>query len=102
MDHGMPGRHRVDGRLDRLLLHHQTVEDSEEPMSRVHDALRRAENAGMLSPPINRANPEGRAAAATLEVGPNLTGLLEQVEEVPFRTAPDSLLLHVSRPPEAP
>lgn len=71
-------------------------------MSRVHDALRRAEQAGMLSPPANRVPAEGRAAAAAVDPGPNLAGLLEQVEEVPFRTAPDSLLIDVSRPHEAP
>src|SRR5271167_1100068 len=71
-------------------------------MSRVHDALRRAEQACMLSPPANRAPSEARTGAATLDPGPNLAGLLEQVEEVPFRTAPDSLLIDVSRPHEAP
>lgn len=34
--------------------------------------------------------------------GPNLTGLLEQVQEIPFRTAVDSLLIDASRPHEAP
>lgn len=86
-------------------------------MSRVHDALRRAEQAGMLSPPAIRPNPEARTAAATLDtapnapgpntlgpnpLGPNMAGLLEQVQEVPFRTAQDSLLIDVSRPHEAP
>jgi receptor protein-tyrosine kinase len=75
-------------------------------MSRVHDALRRAEQSGAVSkPPQPRANGEARGgatAAAVLEQGPNLTGLLEQVEEVPFHTATDSLLIDVSRPHEAP
>ena len=70
-------------------------------MSRVHDALRRAEQGGLLPPPVNRPNGEARAAAV-IDAGPNLTGLLEQVEEIPFHTAPDSLLIDVSRPHEAP
>ena len=72
-------------------------------MSRVHDALRRAEQSGLLSPPAARLSGETRSAAtAVLDAGPNLAGLLEQVEEVPFRTATDSLLIDVSRPHEAP
>ncbi len=86
-------------------------------MSRVHDALRRAEQAGMLKPP---SRPEPRpsspppaasavreAATATLPppVQPNtseMDGLLERVKEIPFRTATDSLLIDASRPHEAP
>ena len=46
---------------------------------------------------------QGRAPpAATLDPGPNLSGLLEQVDEIPFRTATDSLLIDVTRPHEAP
>jgi protein-tyrosine kinase len=74
-------------------------------MSRVHDALRRAEQAGLLSPPAARPPHEGQsilATAATLEAGPNLVGLLEQIEEVPYRAATDSLLIDISRPHEAP
>jgi len=70
-------------------------------MSRVHDALRRAEHSGTLSPPAIRPG-EGRAPAATIEPGPNMNDLLTQVEEIPFRTAVDSLLIDVSRPHEAP
>jgi protein-tyrosine kinase len=72
-------------------------------MSRVHDALRRAEQAGLLSPPVSRANADARAATAgNLDQGPNLAHLLEQVEEIPFRAATDSLLIDVARPHEAP
>ncbi|HVO99430.1 MAG TPA: CpsD/CapB family tyrosine-protein kinase [Bryobacteraceae bacterium] len=70
-------------------------------MSRVHDALRRAEQAGLLSPPVSRANSEARAAA-TMDAGPNLTDLLAQVQEIPFRATTDSLLIDVARPHEAP
>jgi receptor protein-tyrosine kinase len=45
---------------------------------------------------------EARTSVGTLDPGPNLAGLLEQVEEIPFRTASDSLLIDVSRPHEAP
>lgn len=74
-------------------------------MSRVHDALRRAEQAGLLSPPVARSSGNGGGAAAgatVLEAGPNLTDLLEQIEEVPFRAATDSLLIDSTRPHEAP
>src|ERR1700689_5004549 len=73
-------------------------------MSRVHDALRRAEQAGLLSPPVARPSHNGSAGAATLEAtpGPNLAELLEQIEEVPFRAATDSLLIDGTRPHEAP
>jgi protein-tyrosine kinase len=72
-------------------------------MSRVHDALRRAEQSGLLSPPAART-PVGGAATSTvaMDSGPTMTGLLEQVEEVPFRAATDSLLIDASRPHEAP
>ena len=71
-------------------------------MSRVHDALRRAEQSGALAPPPARVGGEGRVAVATPDAGPNLAGLLEQVREGPFRTLTDSLLIDVSRPHEAP
>jgi protein-tyrosine kinase len=71
-------------------------------MSRVHDALRRAEQAGALSVPSSRPPSESRATAAVADPGPNLAGLLEQVQEIPFRAASDSLLIDVSRPHEAP
>ena len=74
-------------------------------MSRVHDALRRAEKSGELpplAPPVVQTNAETRSPAATLETSANLTGLLELVEEVPFRTATDSLLIDTARPHEAP
>jgi receptor protein-tyrosine kinase len=36
------------------------------------------------------------------EPGPNLTGLLEQVQEIPFQNTGDTLLIDASRPHEAP
>jgi receptor protein-tyrosine kinase len=72
-------------------------------MSRVHDALRRAEQAGVLSPPVSRpGGAEARSATMVADPGPNMAGLLEKVQEIPFRLAPDSLLIDVSRPHEAP
>ena len=74
-------------------------------MSRVHDALRRAEQAGLLTPPAARTTilgGEARATSAVLDQGPNMAGLLERIEEIPFRTATDSLLIDVTRPHEAP
>lgn len=74
-------------------------------MSRVHEALRRAEQSGLLSPPAHRPpGSEARPAAGMIapDPGPNMTGLLEQVVEIPFRMAPDSLLIDATRPHEAP
>jgi protein-tyrosine kinase len=72
-------------------------------MSRVHDALRRAEQAGLLSPPSAHPRMEAPGAMnAVLDPGPSMTGLLEEVVEIPFRTATDSLLIDVTRPHEAP
>lgn len=77
-------------------------------MSRVHDALRRAEQTGALSQPASRVSGAGRGAGASmLDAAPNSADLLSadllsQVQEVPFRAATDSLLIDVSRPHEAP
>lgn len=77
-------------------------------MSRVHDALRRAEQSGALPPPPSRPDGGGRAIGVpTLDAGPALADsfgadLLSHVQEVPFRAATDSLLIDVSRPHEAP
>jgi len=71
-------------------------------MSRVHDALRRAEQSGLVSPPQPRQSGDARPGTALLDQGPDLTNLLEQIREVPFRTATDSLLIDVTRPHEPP
>src|SRR6266853_6263120 len=71
-------------------------------MSRVHDALRRAEQTGVVSP-SNRPLSEGRGPGApALDAGPDFAELLSQVVEIPFRAATDSLLIDVSRPHESP
>jgi receptor protein-tyrosine kinase len=76
-------------------------------MSRVHDALRRAEKTGEQTPPVvvqpqAETRTPAAPAKAAIELGANLAGLLELVEEVPFRTATDSLLIDAARPHEAP
>jgi len=99
-------------------------------MSRVHDALRRAEQTGVMpqSRPSAPGNVVGTPVLEPAGTGPaeetpvddrltnngpvqprlgygsatNLAGLLNLVEEVPFRAATDSLLIDVSRPHEAP
>ena len=79
-------------------------------MSRVHDALRRAEQVGALPQPASRPAterpPAGYVATPVgtpvLDTVPDFARLLDQIEEVPFRAATDSLLIDVSRPHEAP
>jgi len=68
-------------------------------MSRVHDALRRAEQSGLIPAPVPR---NGAPKATIADPGPDLTGLLDQVEEIPFRTNADTLLIDAARPHEAP
>jgi len=77
-------------------------------MSRVHDALRRAEKSGVLTPPAPSmqrpaASESPAVGASVLDPGVhNFEGFLDLVREVPFRAATDSLLIDVSRPHEAP
>ena len=79
-------------------------------MSRVHDALRRAEQAtpdGAATLPVGPSGQERpyrgytRAAAAAVLAHP-LEGLLEQIKSVPYNPAPDSLLIDPNNPNEAP
>jgi receptor protein-tyrosine kinase len=71
-------------------------------MSRVHDALRRAEQTGVIPAPIPRGGLDGMPGSVAVDQGPDIHGLLEMVREVPFRVATDSLLIDVTRPHEAP
>jgi capsular exopolysaccharide synthesis family protein len=64
-------------------------------MSRVHDALRRAEQAGAVPS-------SGAPQSAVLELGPDLEGPLANGEVIPFRAASDSLMIDLSRPHEPP
>jgi protein-tyrosine kinase len=68
-------------------------------MSRVHDALRRAEQSGAVPAPAPR--PEVRGAVAA-DPGPNIHGLLEQVQEITMHQAAEALLIDAARPHEAP
>jgi receptor protein-tyrosine kinase len=61
-------------------------------MSRVHEALRRAEQTGDGRPRVKRAN---RGPS------PVLANLLEQIQEVPYNPSPDSYLIDPHRPHDA-
>jgi capsular exopolysaccharide synthesis family protein len=71
-------------------------------MSRVHEALRRAEQSGALATRSRPAGEPRNAAAVLVDSGPNLSGLLEMVREIPFRATNDSLLIDAARPHEPP
>ncbi len=63
-------------------------------MSRVHDALRKAEQA---APPVGHSHPAAPAATATTGASPLIIeGLLDQVEEIEFKAPPESHLLRMS------
>jgi receptor protein-tyrosine kinase len=76
-------------------------------MSRVHDALRRAEQTGaapsLSVPDAGNANPPGSPSVqAPVHAPVSVHGLLEQVQEVPYTPAGDALLLDIAHPHEAP
>lgn len=74
-------------------------------MSRVHDALRRAEQSGAFNPgtPAPMAGGmRGGAALAGTAIDPGMRNLLEKVEEIPFNPSPDAHLIDATRPHEAP
>jgi protein-tyrosine kinase len=71
-------------------------------MSRVHEALRRAEQSGVLPAPSSMRSAGPAASAAIADPVSEYDDLLSKVEEVPFRTATDSLLIDFARPHEAP
>jgi len=81
-------------------------------MSRVHDALRRAERAGLIQPPpaapgaptmVPAYAQQALANASSITADPvNLQGLLEKIEEIPFRPLADAHLIDPTRPSEAP
>ncbi len=86
-------------------------------MSRVHDALRRAENSGVIVPPSAQpaARPAaggnfsrgaivsgaGPAAATMVDPAP-LNGLIEQIEEIDFDPAAEAHLIDPNRPKDGP
>ncbi|MEK7754084.1 MAG: CpsD/CapB family tyrosine-protein kinase [Acidobacteriota bacterium] len=65
-------------------------------MSRVYDALRRAEQSGL--PPVSGA---AGSAIPSLESS-SLQGILELVEEIPFNPNPEAHLIDMTRPDAAP
>ncbi len=71
-------------------------------MSRVHDALKRAGGPGALT----RRTPAGDDPTTDLGLPSketvDLTGLLGQIQEIPFNPAPEVQLLDVTRPHDAP
>lgn len=71
-------------------------------MSRVHDALRRAEQTGTFTTQSPAAPPSRAATLTGKPIDQNLRNLLEMVEEVPFSPSPDAHLIDASRPHEAP
>jgi capsular exopolysaccharide synthesis family protein len=69
-------------------------------MSRVHDALRRAEQAGAPAPGAGGPRPDARAAAIDSPL--SLDGLLEMVKTIPYNPSPDALVIDALHPQEAP
>lgn len=66
-------------------------------MSRVYDALRRAEQSGL--PPAGSA--AGGPVAPSVET-PSLHGLLELIQEIPYNPNPEAHLIDMTRPNAAP
>ncbi|MDX1979939.1 MAG: CpsD/CapB family tyrosine-protein kinase [Bryobacteraceae bacterium] len=73
-------------------------------MSRVHDALRRAEQSGSFIPGAQPppSSSRGGVAVAGSPLDPVMRNLLEQVQEIPFNPSPEAHLIDASRPHEAP
>ncbi|MFN7936139.1 MAG: CpsD/CapB family tyrosine-protein kinase [Bryobacteraceae bacterium] len=77
-------------------------------MSRVHDALRRAEQTGTLAAPVAPATPvrpvvpTGANPIAGPIASTSIRGILDLVQEIPFNPAPEAHLIDASRPHEAP
>lgn len=69
-------------------------------MSRVYDALRRAENAGLPKTAIAPGAPQAPAAPAPEPSG--LHGILELIPEIPFNPNPEAHLIDMTRPDAAP
>ena len=70
-------------------------------MSRVHDALRRAEQGSVLSPPQVEGRSSAQSAATAVFTHP-LEGLIEKIQTVAYNPSPDCLLIDPTNPHEAP
>src|ERR1700694_5778475 len=70
-------------------------------MSRVHDALRRAEQAAGLNPPPVEGRSSAQAAATAVLTHP-LEGPRERIQPAAYKPSPDSLLIDPTNPHEAP
>jgi protein-tyrosine kinase len=72
-------------------------------MSRVHDALRRAEQTGTAAPDTPDQRAAGRMpAAAMLDPQPAMQGLLDLIRTIPYRPSPEALIIDPLNPHEAP
>jgi protein-tyrosine kinase len=75
-------------------------------MSRVHDALRRAERMGDPPSPSPGALESASTTVTGLDAGKHVAlpsgGFLELIQEIEFKPAPEALLIDSSRPQEAP
>jgi len=75
-------------------------------MSRVHDALRRAEQTGAPAPSLSADLRGGtlRPSTGTTVVDNQPTGkaLLELIKTIPFNPSPDALVIDPLNPNEAP
>ncbi len=72
-------------------------------MSRVHDALRRAEQSGTVTAAPKVYFSEARSTVVAEQVsGPQMDGMLSLIPEIVFQAPPDSLLIDATRPHEAP
>jgi receptor protein-tyrosine kinase len=71
-------------------------------MSRVHDALRRAEQAGTVTSGPSDPQADASAAAATIDSQLSLEGLLGMVKTIPYNPSPDALVINALHPHEAP
>jgi receptor protein-tyrosine kinase len=71
-------------------------------MSRVHDALRRAEQMGAPSGEKRAVAPAAAGGAATPAPQPAAQSFLDSVLEVQFTPAPEALMIDINRPQDAP
>ncbi len=82
-------------------------------MSRVHDALRKAEKIvagqplspdprGNAHPPISGYTPPGGSSTATVGDSQSLEGMLDLIEEIPYAPSREALLINAIHPDEAP